>query len=81
MSTPITYGQLYDKLHELGFTQRSLVMYGKPRYIFEHKTIDNAMIVLPERDRNDVVEPFYMGSVLATLRTHHLLQESNPLTT
>ena len=81
MPPAITYGKLYDKLGELGFTQRSIEMYGKPRYVFEHKTIANAMIILPERDRNDQVEPFHMGSVLATLKAHSLVPECNPLTT
>jgi hypothetical protein len=81
MTPAITYGILYDKLRELGFTPRGLEIYGKPRYVFEHKTIANAMIVLPERDRDDPVEPFYMGSVLATLKAHRLVPECNPLTT
>jgi hypothetical protein len=80
MSKSITYGNLYDKLRDLGFTPRGLEMNGKPRYVFEHKTLANAMIVLPDRDRNDSVEPFYMSSVLATLKAHDLVQECNPLT-
>ena len=81
MTPAITYGKLYDRLRELGFTQRSLEMYGKPRYVFEHKTIPNAMIILPERDRDEQVEPFYLGSVLATLKAHRLAPECNPLLT
>ncbi len=81
MTPAITYGKLYDKLRELGFTPSEFEMYGKPRYVFEHKTIPNAMIVLPDRDRNDQVEPFYMVSVLATLKAHSLVAECNPLMT
>ena len=81
MTPAITYGKLYEKLRELGFTQRGIEMHGKPRYVFEHKTIPNAMIILPERDRDDQVEPFYMGSVLATLKAHSLVPECNPLMT
>jgi hypothetical protein len=81
MTPAITYRQLHDKLRELGFTQRGIELYSKPRHVFEHKTIPNALIVLPARDRDDLVEPFYMGSVLATLKAHRLIPESNPLMT
>jgi hypothetical protein len=81
MTPTLTYGQLYDKLRALDFTQRSLEMYGKPRYVFEHKSIANAMIILPERERDEPVEPFYMNSVLATLKAHHLVAECNTLMT
>jgi hypothetical protein len=81
MATATTYGKLYDKLHELGFTQRGIEMYGKPRYVFEHQTIPNAMVILPERGRDELVEPFYLGSVLATLKAHRLVAECNPLLT
>ena len=47
MTRVITFGKLYDKLPELGFTPREFEMYGKLRYAFEHKTIPNAMIILP----------------------------------
>jgi hypothetical protein len=56
-------------------------MYGKPRYVFEHETIPNAMVILPERGADEPVEPFYMNSVLATLKAHRLAPECNPLTT
>ena len=81
MTPALSYGKLYDKLRELGFIQRTIEMHGKSRYVFEHETIPNAMIILPERCRDDLVEPFHMGSVLATLKAHNLIQECNPLTT
>ncbi len=81
MTPALTYGKLGDKLRALGFTQRDIEMYGKPRYVFEHKTIPNAMIILPQRNPNDQVEPFYMNSVLATLKAHSLVAECNPLMT
>jgi hypothetical protein len=77
----LTYGELFDKLRELGFTQRGIELYGKPRYVSEHKTNANALIILPERDRGDQGEPFHLNSVLATLKAHGLVQECNPLTT
>jgi hypothetical protein len=81
MTAAITFGELYDKLRDLGFAQRAIEMYGKPRYVFEHKSIANAMIILPERDRDDAVDPFHMNSALATLKAHHLVRECNPLAT
>ena len=79
MRPTITYGCLYDKLHELGFAQRAIEMYGKPGFVFEHKTIPNAMIILPERFRDERVEPFHMDSVAATLKAHHLNRKCDPL--
>ncbi len=81
MTPRITYGQMYEKLRELGFTQHEIEVDGKLADVFQHKTIANAMIVLPYRDRNEQVVPFHMNSVLATLRTHHLVPECNPLAT
>jgi hypothetical protein len=81
MTSEISYGKLYDKLDEMGFTHHCIELYGKLRHVFEHKTIPNAMIILPERDLDDPVEPFYMNSVLATLKAHELVRECNPLTT
>jgi hypothetical protein len=79
MTSDLTYGQLYDKLRALGFTQRRLELYGLPRYVFEHQTLPNALLILPERDRDEQVEPFHRVSALATLRTHRLLPECDPL--
>jgi hypothetical protein len=80
MTKTLTYGQLYDKLVDLGYDYKTLEINGKRHRVFRHKTIDNAMIGLPERDRNDLVEPFFMSSVLGTLRSRHILPECNPLT-
>jgi hypothetical protein len=81
MTPAITYGKLYDKLRALGFTQHGIEVSGKTRYVFQHKILPNAMIILPEREPDDQVQPFYVNSVLATLRAHSLLPECNPLLT
>jgi len=79
--TSLTYGQLHKKLKELGFQEHSGELDGKRGRVFEQEGLAGSMIVLPERDPNALVEPFYMGSVLFTLRRLNLLPESNPLTT
>ncbi len=79
MGTTLTYGRLYDKLTGLGYNQRSVAMNGKTVQVFEHKTIDNAMLVLPDRDPNDPVDPFDMQSVLAYLKSRGVVPEHNPL--
>ncbi len=66
---------------ELGFRPRDLEWNVNPQYVFEHQTVPNTMIILPRRDRNDEVEPLYMGKVLTTLKSHQLLPEHNPLLT
>ena len=79
--TTLTYGRLHDKLKELGFQEYSVELDGKRGRVFEHPTIPGSMIVLPERDRTDRVEPFYMGLVLATLKSRNLIPEGNLLAT
>ena len=77
----LTYGQLHDKLTALGFVSRRVQIDGQLSRVYEHATIPRTMIVLPDSDGKDPVEPFYMNSVLATLRSRDLLPESNPLLT
>ena len=76
-----TYRQLHNKLRELGFQEYSVDLDGKRGRVFEHEGLPGSTIVLPERDPNALVEPFYLQMVLTILKTHHLLPESNPLTT
>lgn len=77
----LTYGQLRDKLEALGFVSRRVTIEGQRSQVYEHTTIPRTMIVLPDREAKDTVEPFYINSVLATLKSRDLLPESNPLTT
>jgi hypothetical protein len=79
MTTTLTYGQLYDKLAGLGYNQRRVALNGKTLQVFEHKTIDNAMLVLPDRDLSDPVDPFEVRSVLAYLKSRGVVSEPNPL--
>ena len=80
MIEDITYGKLYEKLREFGFIQHQIELEGKSRYVFEHKTRANAMIVLPVRGQDEPVEALHMRSVLTTLQAHHLDGKRNPLT-
>ncbi len=77
----LTYGQLHDKLRELGFQEYAFELNGKRGRLFEHKAKPGASIVLPERDASATVEPFYLQTVLVTLRSRGLLKESNSLVT
>ena len=77
----LTYGQLYSKLKALGFEESSVEVDGKRGRVFEHPDLPGSMLVLPERESSVIVESFYLDKVLATLKRHHLLPESNPLAT
>ena len=77
----LTYGQLYSKLNALGFEESSVEVDGKRGRVFEHPDLLGSMLVLPEREANVAVEPFYLDKVLATLNRHHLLPQHNPLAT
>jgi len=79
--TSLTYRQLYKKLTDLGFEEYGVELDGKRGRVFEHPAIAGSMIVLPERTGNEPVERFYLVPVLAMLREHHLLPESDPLST
>jgi hypothetical protein len=79
MTTTLTYGQLYDQLDNLNFRRSEIQKNGKTHYLFEHKTMDSALIVLPKHTRDDLVEPFFIRSVLATLKSHDLVSDVNPL--
>lgn len=79
--TSLTYGQLSNKLKELGFEESSVELDGKRGRVFEKTDLPGSMFVLPERDPNAVVEAFYLDKVLLTLKRHHLLPQSNPLKT
>jgi hypothetical protein len=81
MAATITYRQLQDKLRKLGFKHHYVEVQNKPCNIFEHKTIPNAMIFLPEYVLDDEVVPFHVNTVLTTLKSHGLVRECNPLLT
>ncbi len=78
MAPTLTYGRLYDKLAGLGYNQRKLALNGKTVQVFEHKTIDNAMLVLPDNDPKEPVDPFDVRSVLAYLQSRGVVSEHNP---
>jgi len=75
----LSYGRLDDKLRELGFEEYSVELHGKRGLAFEHPKVAASRIILPERAPDDPVEPFYMNSVLFTLRSRGFFPETNPL--
>jgi hypothetical protein len=77
MREHMTYGELYETLLELGYRRRSVQVNGKQGEVFEHETIPNAMIVLPQNNPDAPVEPFYMGSVLGILKSRGVIRETN----
>ena len=79
--TALTYGRLHHKLRELGFEEYPVELDGKRGRVFEHPKVAASMITLPERAPDDPVEPFYMNSVLLTLKSRGFFSETNPLLT
>lgn len=75
----LTYGQLHQKLRELGFEEYSAEVDGKHVRVFEHPRVAASMIVLPVRAADDPVEPLYMNGVLHTLKSRGFFPETNPL--
>jgi hypothetical protein len=79
--TSLTYGRLYRKLRELGFQEYSVQLDGRHGRVFEHEKIAGTLITLPERQPDEVVEPFHLQPVLMMLKSAELLPETNPLLT
>jgi hypothetical protein len=79
--TILTYGQLHQKLRDLGFEEYSVEWNGKRGLAFEHPKVPASRIILPERAPDNPVEPFYMNSVLLTLKARGFFPETNPLLT
>jgi hypothetical protein len=77
--TRLTYGQLHQKLRELGFEAYAVQWNGKRGLAFEHPQVAASRIILPERAPDDPVEPFYLNAVLLTLKARRFFPESNPL--
>jgi hypothetical protein len=77
----ITYGQLSAKLEALGYKQYYSEAGGRTARLYEHPAIEEALILLPDADDEDVVAPPFLNKVLLILRTHGLLEEKNPLLT
>lgn len=75
----LTYRQLHDRLRALGFQEYRVELDGKSGWAFEYPATPGALIVLPERKPDDLVEPFYLQQVLVTLKARGLVPEANPL--
>jgi hypothetical protein len=63
----------------LGFEEYSVEWNGRRGLAFEHPKVAATRIILPERAPDDRVEPFYMNSVLLTLKSRGFFPETNPL--
>ena len=71
----ITFGELTQKLGQLGYAHRKSEANGDKAVVFEHKKIKGAMIILPEHKDDEVVDPFFLRKVDVILKTHGLLKE------
>lgn len=79
MDSTLTYGELYQRLQDLHFSRREVDVEGKARYLFEHPKSESALLFLPIRKLDEVVEAPFIRSVLVLLKTHHLIEEPDPL--
>lgn len=77
MSKRPTYAQLFDRLKELGYTETSLEINGRPQRVFEHKDIETATIFLPQVDAHAPVLPRHLGMVRAVLKWNGLIEEDD----
>ena len=76
MAEKLTYGKLYDKLKELGFSQRSMQWNGTAVWDFQHREVERAVIFLPPKPADEPVHPSHIGTVRATLKAHGLMDEN-----
>lgn len=77
----ITYGELTQKLVPFGYKEVRMNLDGKPTRVYEHSTIEDATMFLPDRDDSEPVHPTLLAKVLLILKTYGLYEEKNPLLT
>jgi hypothetical protein len=75
----LTYGELHKKLRAYGYTDHYVKRNGKEAISFENDEVAGSQILLPVRDADDPVEPFYVNHVLMILRGCGIVKETNPL--
>jgi hypothetical protein len=75
MAKHLTYGQLFDKLKDLGYTERTIDLNGHRQRIFQHKDIETATIFLPDVTPSEPVLPRHLTMVRGTLRWNGLIEE------
>jgi hypothetical protein len=77
MAETVTYGQLYNRLRNLGFTERTFDWNGSRRRYFQHADVQKASVILPDAPTDQVVEGMYLLAVQSMLVTHGFLNEQD----
>jgi hypothetical protein len=76
MSRRFTYGQLFERLEQLGYREKTIPWNGTRQHVFLHDTYKTAMIFLPEMPKEQLVEPMHLGTVRATLKAHGIIDDT-----
>jgi hypothetical protein len=77
MGETVTYGQLYNRLRSLGFTERTFDWNGSKRRYFQHAHAQNASVILPDAPMDQPAESMYLLAVQSMLATHGFLNEKD----
>ncbi len=70
MNNSMTYGELFDKLVRLGFTDQTVDLGKGTQHVFSHQKIDTATIFLPDTALNRKVESMHLTTVRAVLKAN-----------
>jgi hypothetical protein len=79
MPETITYGDLYDKLRELGFTDERLPWNGSVKRNFRHPSVKAASVILPDAPGDAPAASLHVLSVRSMLLTHGFISEGDVL--
>lgn len=77
MDNELNYGQLYQILQDMHFSDREVEVEGKRQYLFEHESRKGAILFLPIREAGEIVEPFFLHSAVVMLKAQDLIADSN----
>jgi hypothetical protein len=75
MTDRLTYGQLFDKLRQLGYVQQTADVNGSRLLVFQHAKHARATIYLPDMPQDEPVASLHLLGVRATLKHHGVSRE------
>jgi hypothetical protein len=75
MAKRLTYGELFDKLAGLGYTEKTIEFNGHRQRVFQHKDVEAATIFLPDVAPDEAVLPRHLTMVRGTLKWSGLIED------
>jgi hypothetical protein len=77
MNKTITYGELIDKLKDLGYSEQIVQSNGHRHRVLKHKDLERATIFLPFLRRDLPAQSMHLTAVRAVLKNHGVVEEGD----